>query len=357
MIMKQDVLFPTSVIGSLPRPLFVKDLIADDSPIIGEEYRRLMGAAIRTAVALQETAGLDVVTDGEWWRKSYIGVIAELAHGFELSRNPADGRPWTVVVDKLSPKQPGFIAKEVAFLKPLTKRRLKATVPAPALLGERMWDPVKSSRAYPKREDFVRDCVPILRREVELLRDEGVSIIQVDDPHLCLFVDPHVRQQYDNADRAADFAVDMDNQVVEGIAGTQLAVHLCRRAGARARGEADHRGGYEPILRQLARLNVGHITMEFTSPGAGDMSVFQQLPEHVEIGLGCVSCQPGQIDSVETIVQRVEMALQFVSPSRITLNPDCGFAPGSAADVSLDEVYTKLKNEVAAARRLREKYG
>jgi 5-methyltetrahydropteroyltriglutamate--homocysteine methyltransferase len=352
-----DVLFPTSVIGSLPRPLFVKELIAENCPIVGDEYRRLMGGAIRAAVAMQEAAGLEVVTDGEWWRKSYIGVIAELAHGFELSRNPVDGRPWTVVVDKLSPKQPGFIAQEIKFLKQLTTRKLKATVPAPALLGERMWDPVKSAKAYPKREDFVRDCVPILRREVELLRDEGVSIVQVDDPHLCLFVDPEVRNQYDEPDRAADFAVDMDNQVVTGIQGVKLAVHLCRRAGARARGEADHRGGYDPILDQLGRLKVDHITMEFTSPGAGDMSVFKRLPEHVEIGLGCVSCQPGQIDSAETIVQRVETALKYVAPERITLNPDCGFAPGSAADVSLDEVYTKLKNEVAAARRLRQKYG
>jgi 5-methyltetrahydropteroyltriglutamate--homocysteine methyltransferase len=351
------VLFPTSVIGSLPRPQFVKDLIADDCPLSDEEYRRLMGDAIRAAVALQETAGLDVITDGEWWRKSYIGVIAELAHGFELSVNPADGRPWTIVVDKLAPKQPGFIAREVAFLKTLTKRAVKATLPAPALLGERMWDPVKSAKAYPKRDDFVRDCVPILRREVELLKQEGVSIIQVDDPHLCLFVDPQVRAQYDDADRAADFAVDMDNQVVEGFRDVRLAVHLCRRAGARARGEADHQGSYDPILKQLARLKVGHITMEFTSPGAGDMSVFQKLPENVEVGLGCVSCQPGQIDSAETVVQRVEMALKYLAPSRITLNPDCGFAPGSAAVVSLDEVYTKLKNEVEAAKRLREKYG
>ncbi len=354
--MSHDVLFPTSVIGSLPRPKFVKDLIADDSDLEEAEYRRLMGGAIHAAVALQETAGLDVITDGEWWRKSYIGVIAELAHGFELSRNPADGRPWTVVVDKLAPKKPGFIAQEVAFLKTLTKRRIKATVPAPALLGERMWDPVKSSKAYPRREDFVEACVPIIRREVELLRDAGVSIIQVDDPHLCLFVDPDVRRQYENADKSADFAVDMDNQVVDGIQGAKLAVHLCRRAGARARGEADHRGGYDPILKQLGRLKVGHITMEFTSPGAGDMSVFKQLPEHVEIGLGCVSCQPGLIDSPETIVARVEMALKYVAPSRITLNPDCGFAPGSAADVSLDEVYTKLRNEVLAARILRERY-
>jgi 5-methyltetrahydropteroyltriglutamate--homocysteine methyltransferase len=349
-------LFPTSVIGSLPRPRFVRDLIADDCPYRGDEYRRLMGNAIRAAVALQEAAGLDVITDGEWWRKSYIGVIAELAHGFELSQT-ADGRPWTVVVEKLAPKQPGFIAQEVRYLKTLTNKQIKATVPAPALLGERMWDPVKSAKAYPHREDFVRDCVPILRREVELLRDEGVSIIQVDDPHLCLFVDPAVRKQYDDPERASDFAVDMDNQIVAGISGVKLAVHLCRRAGARARGEADHRGSYDPILRQLARLNVGHITMEFTSPGAGDMSVFQRLPEHVEIGLGCVSCQPGQIDSAETIVERVEMAVRHVAPSRITLNPDCGFAPGSAAEVSLDEVYSKLKNEVEAARRLREKYG
>jgi 5-methyltetrahydropteroyltriglutamate--homocysteine methyltransferase len=355
--MNGQVLFPTSVIGSLPRPQFVKDLIADDAPFEADECRRLMGEAIRAAVALQETAGLDVVTDGEWWRKSYIGVIAELAHGFELSRNPADGRPWTVVVDKLSPKQPGFIAREVAFLKTLTTRQIKATVPAPALLGERMWDPQKSAKAYPKREDFVRDCVPILRREVALLRDEGVAIVQVDDPHLCLFVDPDVRRQYDDADRAADFAVDMDNQVVDGIAGVKLAVHLCRRAGARARGEADHRGGYDPILRQLGRLKVNHITMEFTTPGAGDMSVFQELPAEVEIGLGCVSCQPGQVDSAEVIFRRVELALKYLPPSRITLNPDCGFAPGSAADVSLDEVYIKLKNEVAAAHRLREKYG
>jgi 5-methyltetrahydropteroyltriglutamate--homocysteine methyltransferase len=354
--MTGNLLFPTSVIGSLPRPQFVKDLIADDCPIQGEEYRRLMGNAIRAAVALQETAGLDVITDGEWWRKSYIGVIAELAHGFELSRNPADGRPWTVVVDKLAPKQPGFIAQEVKFLKTLTKKRIKATVPAPALLGERMWDSVKSAKAYPKREDFVRDCVPILRREVELLRDEGVSIIQVDDPHLCLFVDPEVRRQYDDANRAADFAVEMDNQVVEGIQGVELAVHLCRRAGARARGEAEHQGGYDPILKQLGRLNVGHITMEFTTPGAGDMSVFKQLPQHVQIGLGCVSCQPGEIDSADTIVSRVETALRYLPPERITLNPDCGFAPGSAANVGLDEVYIKLKNEVAAARTLRQRF-
>ena len=97
--------------------------------------------------------------------------------------------------------------------------------------------------------------------------------------------------------------------------------------------------------------------MEFTTPAAGDMAVFAELREDFEIGLGCVSCDPGQIDSADEIVARVETALKFLDPARITLNPDCGFAPGSAAQVSLEEVSTKLKNEVAAARRLREKHG
>jgi 5-methyltetrahydropteroyltriglutamate--homocysteine methyltransferase len=353
--MSPGKLFPTSVVGSLPRPDHVKDLINGVVRVPPDEYRRLMGLAIGSAVALQEAAGLDVVTDGEWWRKSYIGVIAELAHGFELGRYP-DGRPYTVVVDRLAPRQPGFIAREVAFLKGITRKQIKATLPSPALLGERLWDAGKSDRAYPRREDFVRACVPILREELRLLVREGVSVAQIDDPHLCLFVDPDVRAGYDDPDRAAAFATDMTNQVVDGLTGVKLAVHLCRRAGARARGEARFRGGYGPILPYLNRLKVHHLTMEFTAPEAGDMAVFRDLRPDFEIGLGCVGTQPGVIDTVEEIVGRVETALRHLAPERITLNPDCGFAPGSAAVVSTDEVYQKLRNEVAAAERLRERY-
>src|SRR5512134_3179371 len=149
--MSKPLLFPTSVVGSLPRPAFVLDLINEHPPLAPDRYEREMQAAVRYAVAMQEHAGLDVVTDGEWWRKSYIGVIAELAHGFELGRFP-DGRPYTVVVDRLAPKHPGFIAQEVAFLKKITQRQIKATLPSPALLGERLWDAERSRKAYPRRE-------------------------------------------------------------------------------------------------------------------------------------------------------------------------------------------------------------
>ena len=339
----------------MPRSAFVQDLINDQSPPSPERQEAQMDAAVRYIVAVQEQAGVDVLSDGEWRRKSYIGIIAELAHGFELSHTH-DGRPWTVVVDKLAPFRPGSIAREISFLKRITSRKIKATLPSPALLGERMWHPEKSAKAYPKRDDFVRACVPILRHEVELIRQAGASVIQVDDPHLCLFVDPAVRAQYPNPDAAASFAVEMVNAVVEGARDTTLAVHLCRRAGARVRGEAHFRGGYEPIIGQLNRLQVHHLTMEFTTPCAGDMAVFKHLRKDFEIGLGCVSVTPGQIDTAETIADRVKRALRFLDPERITLNPDCGFAPGSGAAVSIDEAYRKLCNEVRAAAMLREEF-
>ena len=354
---RYGTLFPTAVVGSMPRPDFVREAVTGKGPDRGSKFQKTLDAAVRYVVALQEEAGLDVVSDGEWRRASYIGVIAELAHGFELGHNPADGRPWTIVVDRLTPRQPGFIAEEARFLKSIAEAKIKVTLPAPALLGERLWDNEKSAHAYPKRREFVEDCVPILRRELELLRDQGADMVQIDDPHLCLLVDDDVRADYDDPDDEADFATAMTNALVEGISGLNLAVHLCRRAGARVRGEICHRGGYGPIISYLNRLKVHHLTMEFTSPGAGQAEVFKELREDFEIGLGCVSVHPGEVDLPETIVARVERAMTYLSADRIVLNPDCGFAPGSAARVDIDEVYRKLKNEVTAARILREKYG
>ena len=351
------VLFPTSVVGSMPRPDFVRELLAPGSAASNAQAHRAMNTAVAHVVTMQEVAGLDVVTDGEWRRASYIGVIAELAHGFQVGTNPTDGRPWTTVVEKLEPKAPGFIAAEARFLKGATGKQTKITLPAPALLGERMWDPERSRQAYPSRQSFVEACVPILRRELELVCAEGVDVIQIDDPHLCLFVDPEVRSRCEDPEAEADFSVAANNALMEGMGSVTRAVHLCRRAGARVRGEAFFSGGYEAIKSQINRLEADHLTMEFASPAAGTLEALADLREDLEIGLGCVSVEPGVVDTKETIVSRVEGALEVLSPERVVLNPDCGFAPGSAAVVDVEEVYRKLKQMVAAAEILRDRYG
>lgn len=351
-----SVLFPTAVVGSMPRPAFVRNILSQQTSGDTRERARWMDDAIRYIVALQEEVGLDVISDGEWRRQSYLGVIAELAHGFHVEPHPLPGRPLVFTVrDTLSPKHTGFLAAEARFLRSITKKRIKVALPSPGLLAERMWREDVSAQAYPRKEDFATACIPILRKEIELLEKEGVNIIQIDDPHLCLFVDDAVRRQYNNPDAAADFDVDAVNALVHGVS-VPTCVHLCRRAGARSRGDLHFSGSYERILPQLNKLRVRELSLEFTLEGSGEPHILQKLRGDFVLNLGCLSVHHGQIDTTETIVGRIDAALRYVDAERITMSPDCGFAPSSTAIVDLNEVYHKLQNLVRAAAVLRERY-
>ena len=347
-------LFPTSVVGSMPRPDFVQDLFLlgnKESPNKLDKHNNL-DAAVRYIIALQEASGIDIISDGEWRRRSYIGVIADIANGFELSMH--NGKHWTTVVDKLEIKQEGVIAEEAKFLVQNTNCNTKVCLPSPYLLGQRMWDQEKSKNAYPTRESFMYDLVPILRNELRLLKDAGATIAQFDDPHLCLFVDESIRATYQDPEAEMELCVELLNQIVTDIEGIHIAIHLCRRNKGREGWIGE--GGYEPLLPYLENLDVDQYVMEFTIPVAGDVSILKAIPEDKMVGLGCVDCRSEHIDTPEEIVARVENALRYLSPHQIVLNPDCGFAPGNAADIPLDEAYQKLKNEAKAAEILRNKY-
>jgi 5-methyltetrahydropteroyltriglutamate--homocysteine methyltransferase len=182
-----------------------------------------------------------------------------------------------------------------------------------------------------------------------------VDVIQLDEPHLCVLVDPTIRAQFADPEAEMGRAVSWINRIVEGVEGVTLAVHLCRRNwGRRGWGAA---GGYEAILPHLQRLRVPQLLMEFSIPVAGDVAVLSELAPEVKIGLGCVDVRFAEIDAPERIVERVQKAVRHVAPARISLNPDCGFAPGKDHEIPLEEAYAKLKNLAEAARRLRELYG
>ena len=342
----------------MPRPQYVKDLIeAQGEGGGGANFQRMMDSAVPYVAQMQEMAGVDIISDGEWRRKSYIGVIADICEGFELTIRDVGGQrqTWHTITGPVTPVRPGLLAEEARFLKQHTTRAVKVALPSPYLLGERMWDPEASRRAYPTKRDFTEALVPVLRAELMALRDEGVEIAQFDDPQLCLFVDPNVRAAYDDPDGEVDYCVDMLNRIVDGVEGIRTALHLCRRNKGRAGWAGE--GGYTPILPALGRLNVDMLMLEFAMPAAGDLAVLAELPERFDIGLGCVDCRSAEIDTPETIADRVKRAMEHVAPERITIHPDCGFAPGSAADIPIDEAYLKLRNEVLAARMLREEFG
>src|SRR5687768_4623107 len=114
-------LFPTTVIGSMPRPQFVRDLLAAHART-GEppaEWRARMDAAVAYVIALQEQAGIDILSDGEWRRASYVDIVAEIADGFQYLERDFF-RYHQCVVRPMEPRQPGLVAREARFLRERT---------------------------------------------------------------------------------------------------------------------------------------------------------------------------------------------------------------------------------------------
>ncbi len=348
--------FPTTVVGSLPRPQYVKDLLAAGSRTgpADARWQRRMDDAVRFAVGMQEQAGIDIVSDGEWRRETYVDVVAEIMNGFRWVKRDAFAY-HQMVVERMTPRRPGVVAEEARFLRQNTDRHVKVCLPSPYLIGQRMWEPTHSRDAYPTREAFCEALVPVLRQELLAVRDAGVDVVQLDEPHLGVLVDPTVRAKFADPEAEMTRAVDWINQIVEGVSGVTLAVHVCRRNwGRRGWGAA---GGYEAILPHLRRLKVKQLLLEFSIPVAGDVAVLRELPEDIDVGLGCVDVRFPEIDTPEAIEARVRKALDHVAPRRLTLNPDCGFAPGKDHEIPLEEAYAKLKNLAEAARRLRASHG
>ncbi len=349
-------LFQSGVVGSLPRPNVLLDFLPENPGKKSSEIAssKEMDKLVNYAISIQELAGLDLISDGEWRRHAYTHIIADIATGFTPDNRIEPHRWGITITEKMEVINKGLIAKEAEFLVKSTDRFSKVCVPSPYLLAERLWEKELSAKAYSTRELFIKDLIPILNRELLLLKDTGVTVIQIDDPHLCVLVDPKIRSQFKNPKYEMGLAADNINAILDGVNGVTLALHLCRRNWGRSGWGAD--GSYNPIIDVMKRINVDQYVLEFSIPSAGDFEILKKLPEDSLIGLGCVGCRFEHIDTPEEIVSRVEKAISYVDPNRISLNPDCGFSPGKIPYAPLEEAYQKLKNEVKASNILREKY-
>lgn len=374
--MPADLLFPTSVIGSLPRPKWVIDLLLrhQQGELDDAALDAALDKAISFAIGLQEAAGIDIISDGEWRRIGYFEVFAQRVDGFrqaeyqtkalapEVLPDTALSAPqqWTLkefrqalVVDKIGYSR-AIAAEGAAYLRGHTSQGIKVALPSPHMIGGRLWHEEHSRSAYASRRDFIEAVIPALRAEVLALREAGVDIIQFDDPWLCFFVDAEHRARFKDPEAEMARAIDDLNRVVADLDGVKTALHVCR--GNRAR-TVYANGDYEPIMPFLLAADVDQLAMEFAVSEAGDVSVFAQFPTDKEIGLGVVDVRGEIADTPEMIVERVEKALRYLRPEQITLVPDCGFAPTSTNPISLEEAYQKLSALSQAADILRERYG
>lgn len=356
--MADEPLFQTYVVGSLPRPRWVRDVIEDrrDGRLSSQDADRLLDAAIPAAVRMQERAGLDYVSDGEWRRESYIKVFCEHVDGFKLEAVPSVSRTIMdpAVVAPLRQRSP-LAADAARFLAKSTTRKTIVALPSPYILGWRTWHADLSRAAYPTRKDFMEACVPVLRREVKALVAAGADHIQIDEPWLLMLVDPEHRKRIGARDfeKEIELCVSMVNTVVAG-AGVPTSMHLCH-AHFKRRRFSD--GGYEPVIEALGDINVTRFAMEFSAPQSHGVGVLARFPKDKVLGLGVIDHCDARVEDTGTVIARAEAALKYVPPDRVTLNPDCGFSPSAQNPMDFDEAYLKLAAMCRAAETLRTRHG
>jgi len=351
--------FPTFVVGSLPRPQWVRDIVEDrkQGRLTHREADHLLDPAISFAVRLQERAGLDFVSDGEWRRESYVKVFTEAVDGFKLDAFPRAGRPSPpnpAVVEPIRQRRPIALDAAVA-LHASTNRKSIVALPSPYIMGVRMWRQDLSARAYPTREAFMEACAPLVREEIGRLFAAGIDHVQIDDPELAMLVDPEYRaaQGIKDFDAALGLAVRMINSAVAGHGGKPVSLHVCHAHFARNRAT---RGGYEPVMEALADIQVQRVAMEFAAPESQGVASLRLFPKDKILGLGVIDHCDRAIETPEQVVRRAEAVFEFVAPERVTLNPDCGFSPGMQNPMDLDEAYGKLKAMCQGAELLREQH-
>lgn len=357
--------FFTQGIGSLPRPRVLQDLLARRSQMPAEDFDRILDDLVLFAIRLQEQAGLDVVSDGEWRRQHYVGEFLGRIGGFQRVRkfeHQGQTKLTDVVVQRMSAHEPVF-TRDAEFLVKHTDRCTKFALPSPFLIAIRYWHPDYSRDAYPTFESFMGHLTEILAAEARALAGASIDIIQLDDPALTYFCDPRLtsgsgdihderlRREW-NIDQQMPQAIDAINRITENLP-CEVHLHCCHSVYKR---QSDVVGDYKPILPRLADAKIDRINLEFAYHGTGDADDLKLLPPQIDVGMGVVDVRSETLQDVEQIEGIAAAGAAILPARRIALNPDCGFAPDAGEPPTIDEAYEKLKRMCVAAKKLRERF-
>ena len=245
------------------------------------EFKRIEDRAVDEAIALQEAAGLDVVTDGEMRRYAFYGHLVEALEGFDKragwSITFRDGhgheaaleRP--LVVDKLKWRRQMSV-EEFTYLRGRTSRRLKVTLIS-AQQAAAYYDADKSRGAYATRDAYLADLVDFTRREIEELRRLGCDYVQIDAPQYAALLDETIREGYrqrgHDPDKMLDACIELDNAIIAGHRGHDVRhSHLPRQSQEHVlrvrRLRPDRRpgvpaGALRSLPPRVRRRAVGHV--------------------------------------------------------------------------------------------------
>lgn len=360
------------VVGSLLRPPEL--LVARERYAAGElsapEFKRVEDRAVDRAIALQEGAGLPVVTDGEMRRESFQSQMVEAVEGFgehtidaylwgdwhgegEVGDRRVERPASLGVVGKLRRRR-HLSVEEFVYARARTDRVVKVTLPSPSLYAN-FWTPELSKDAYPTLDDFLDNVAEILREEVEELVRLGATYIQLDAPHYPLLLDPRTREFYEGRgwdfDRWMSRGIELDNHVIGDHPGVTFAFHLCRgNQGSRWLVS----GSYEPLARRLfGGVRAGRLMLEYDDERSGTFEPLAHVPEDKVAVLGLVTTKTPRRESADELEARVREASRFMPLERLALSPQCGFATSVVGNaVSVEDEEHKLRVIVETAERV-----
>src|SRR5690625_2330713 len=339
-IKKQDKRFelpllPTTTIGSLPQTAIVKQTRTKwrKGEITTSEYESFVKDNIRKWIEIQEDLDIDVLVHGEFERNDMVEYFGETLNGFSVTQYG-----WVQSYGSRCVKPP-LITGDVFWDQPVT---VKESVYAQSLTDR----PVKGMLTGPVtilNWSFAHDDVPgstimnqialALRQEIKALEENGIKIIQVDEPALREGL-PLNQEEWQEYLEDAAFSFRFATSSVED--DTQIHTHMCY-------------SDFKDIFDAIDALDADVISIE-TSRSHGELiETFEKNTYRKEIGLGVYDIHSPRVPSIDEIKGNITRALQTISPKQFWVNPDCGLKTRSE-----DETIAALKVMVQAAKEIRE---
>jgi 5-methyltetrahydropteroyltriglutamate--homocysteine methyltransferase len=329
--------YHSEVIGSLLRPSALAEARKqfEAGQISAANFKASEDEAVQQAIALQESVGIEVITDGELRRYAFYGHLIDALDGFDklggwaIPFRNEEGEKLVlqrpVVVEKLRWRR-SMCSEEWVYLRSHTSRPGKVTLIS-AQQAAAYYDPQKSSGAYPTQAAYLDDVVDFTRREVDELIRLGCTYIQIDAPQYAALLDPQMREGYrqrgNDPDKLIDHCIEMDNAIIDGHPGITFGIHVCR-GNNQSKFYAE--GDYEPISRIFSQTHFQRFLLEYDDARSGDFGPLRHVPDDRFVVLGLVTTKKPNLESSEELLTRITEASRYIPLERLALSPQCGFA-------------------------------
>ncbi len=331
------MIYHSEVVGSLLRPTYLADARKqfEAGQLTALEFKAIEDRAVNEAIALQEAAGLDVITDGEQRRYAFYGHLVEALDGFdklggwaipfrdETGEQLVLKRP--VVVEKLKWRR-SMCAEEWVYLRSHASTPGKVTMLS-AQQAAAYYDPEKSKGAYASQSAYLADIVDFSRHEVTELIRLGCTYIQIDAPQYAALLDPQMREGYrqrgNDPDKLIDLCIEMDNAIIDGHPGITFGIHICR---GNNQSKFYAAGDYEPISRIFSQTHFQRFLLEYDDDRSGGFEPLRHVPADRFVVLGLVTTKKPRLETADELRGRIEEASRYIPLERLALSPQCGFA-------------------------------